>query len=150
MLQYISADFMPSGIVDKDIAKGFGVRESLVAIYLLSGVEEGVREIIGSGLHLEIQFRLSVIGLVMLYLDSRMVVLMGLMLRERREKGFQGEMNMGRTLFRKVDTPSRWIMLWPVEVYFYIVRKSKTCRIPAERSMCNANVKVSSIVVVVH
>ena len=57
---------------------------------------------------------------------------------------------MGRRLVRKGDPPSRWVMLWPVEVYFYIGRKSKKCRIPAERSMCNDNVKVSLIIVVVH
>ena len=47
--QYTSADSVPNAVVDQDIAGGFGDFDGLVASYLVGGVEEVVREIVGSG-----------------------------------------------------------------------------------------------------
>ena len=46
--QYDKANSLPSDVVDEDIAGSFGDFDGLVAICVVGGVEEVVREIVGS------------------------------------------------------------------------------------------------------
>ena len=99
---------MPSGIVDENIAKGFGVWESLVAIYLVGGVEEEVREIVGSGSRLRICVGSCVTSsLIAIGFADRDADKLYASVKEGEREVLQREMNIGKKLINMAGRASR-------------------------------------------